>query len=79
MSEYEEKIKELKSLQRWFNDHKENIAELEDTVVIYVMHGELVSAYVAGNHKDLGARGMDLVKHMLDKTNEYKEADTEVM
>lgn len=64
MSEYEGKIEELKTLGQWFADHKEEVHEREDGIVIYVMHDELVSASGTASGDQMAMIALDILAHV---------------
>lgn len=70
MSEYEEKIEELKALGQWFADHKEDVREREDGIVIYVIHDQRVTASGAAGEDHMAAIVLDILTHIEQQQKE---------
>lgn len=40
MNEYDKKVEEVKALCKWFNDHRDEVVEHDDGVIIAMVYGE---------------------------------------
>ena len=72
MSEYKEKIKELRALARWSADHEEEIMQHEDGIVIYVIHNQIINAIGVASEERMTMIASELLRYVVKKQGERK-------
>lgn len=68
MTEYDKKIKEIKDLCEWANDHQQEIIQHDDAVVVAVVYGkpQRITNMVVGRGENVTAVLEHLVRGALD-------------
>mgnify|MGYP003299449997 CR=1 FL=1 len=69
MREYEQKMKEIKKIVRYCEEHEQEIADNDDAVIMAVVHNGLITCGGAGRGPKLAA----VLEHLIDNLSAAAE------